>query len=185
MILYTDRLVLRPWRRTDACHLYEYARDERVGLPAGWPPHNSVENSAEIIRTVFSDPLTFAVHLRSEGRAVGCIGLMTGDGSNIPLEADECEIGYWIGVPYWGQGLIPEAARELIRYAFDELEVVRLWGGHYDGNDKSRRVLEKCGFVFRRTETGKLCALLGELRTEHIYSLDREAWRRSRTPVSL
>ncbi len=178
MILYTDRTVLRPWRETDAADLYEYARDGRVGLPAGWPPHTSVDNSLAIIRTVFSAPLTFAVELRSTGRAVGCIGLMSGDGSNIPLVAGEYEIGYWIGVPYWGQGLIPEAARELIRYAFGELGAVRLWGGHYDGNIKSCRVLEKCGFTFRRTETGRLCALLGEIRTEHIYSLGREEWRK-------
>ncbi len=177
MLLYTDRTVLRPWRETDAADLYEYARDGRVGPPAGWPPHTSVDSSLTIIRTVFSAPLTFAVELRSTGRAVGCIGLMAGDGSNISLGTGEYEIGYWIGVPYWGQGLIPEAARELIRYAFEELEAVLLWGGHYDGNLKSRRVLEKCGFTFRRTETGRLCALLGEIRTEHIYSLGREEWR--------
>ena len=58
MNLETERLILRPWRESDAADLYEYAKDSRVGPIAGWPPHKSVEESAEIIRTVF-DWFTF------------------------------------------------------------------------------------------------------------------------------
>ena len=46
------------------------------------------------------------------------IGLMIGEKSNFDIEDDEGEIGYWIGVPYWGMGLIPEAVRELLRRGF-------------------------------------------------------------------
>ena len=51
MQLATERLILRPWAETDAEDLYRYAKDDRVGPIAGWPPHSSVDNSAEIIRT--------------------------------------------------------------------------------------------------------------------------------------
>ena len=79
----------------------------------------SVENSRGIINTILSAPETYAVLLKSTGRSVGSIGLMIGKQSDIGLPNDECEIGYWIGVPYWGQGLIPEAVRELQRRAFN------------------------------------------------------------------
>ena len=56
--LETKRLFLRPFQKNDAADLYEYAKDPKVGLPAGWPPHRSLEESREIIRTVFSAPST-------------------------------------------------------------------------------------------------------------------------------
>lgn len=78
MQLITERLILRPWAETDAGDLYRYAKDDRVGPIAGWPPHSSVDNSAEIIRTVFSAPETYAVCLKEDNRAIGSIGLMIG-----------------------------------------------------------------------------------------------------------
>ena len=111
MNIVTERLALRPWRETDAEDLYRYASDERVGPPAGWPAHKSVEESREIIRTVFSRDSVYAVTLKGAGRAVGCIGLLAGAQYNFPLAPDEGELSYWLGVPFWGRGLIPEAAR--------------------------------------------------------------------------
>ena len=67
MILQTKRLILRPWSENDAEELYKYASDPEVGPPAGWPPHTSVENSREIIRTVLSAPETYAVCLKENG----------------------------------------------------------------------------------------------------------------------
>ena len=78
MQLITERLILRPWAETDAGDLYRYAKDDRVGPIAGWPPHSSVDNSAETIRTVFSAPETYAVCLKEDNRAIGSIGLMIG-----------------------------------------------------------------------------------------------------------
>ena len=71
MILETERLILRPWEETDAEELYKYAKDERVGPMAGWPVHTSVDNSREIIKTVLSDPETYAVVLKETGLPVG------------------------------------------------------------------------------------------------------------------
>ena len=120
MILETERLILRPWEETDAEECYKYAKDPQVGPIAGWPVHTSVDNSREIIKTVLSAPETYAVVLKTTGLPVGSIGLMLGKASNIGLPDTEGEIGYWIGVPYWGQGLIPEAVRELMKYGFEE-----------------------------------------------------------------
>lgn len=176
MIFETERLILRPWAESDAQDLYRLARDPAVGPIAGWPPHTSVENSREIIRSVLSRPETYAVVLKAEGRAVGSIGLFSPGTEQVKTQETEWEIGYWIGVPYWGQGLIPEAVRCLQRYAFEELGCTALWCCRYEGNEKSRRVQEKCGFVAHHTEKDKLCPLLGERRDEHYTRLTRAQW---------
>lgn len=98
---------------------------------------------------------------------------MIGDASNIGLPEDEGEIGYWIGVPFWGQGLIPEAVNELIRYGFEDLKLDKLWCGYYDGKKKSQRIQEKCGFAYHHTIENKPCSLMGDVRTEHITCLTK------------
>ena len=172
----TERLILRPWEEADAEDLFEYAKDERVGPVAGWPTHTCVENSREIIRSVLSAPGNFAVCRKEDNRAIGSVGLMVGAQSNIGLPDTEGEIGYWIGVPFWGQGLIPEAVRELIRYAFLQLGLETLWCGYFDGNEKSRRVQEKCGFVYHHTDRDVHWKKMDDIRTEHITRLTREDW---------
>ncbi|MBQ7541402.1 MAG: GNAT family N-acetyltransferase [Clostridia bacterium] len=177
MILKTKRLILRPWEEADAEDLYTYARDERIGPVAGWPTHTSAENSREIIREVLSAEETYAVCLKEDGRAIGSVGLMIGQSGNIGLPETEGEIGYWIGVPFWGQGLIPEAVREIIRHAFVNLRLQTLWCGYFEGNEKSRRVQEKCGFVFHHTVRDIPWPRMGDIRTEHISRLTRDDWR--------
>ena len=175
MILQTKRLILRPWSENDAEELYKYASDPEVGPPAGWPPHTSVENSREIIRTVLSAPETYAVCLKENGKPIGSVGLHRND---LAERDDEYELGYWIGKPFWGQGLIPEASRELLRYAFEDLGMSRIWCGYYDGNEKSRRVQEKLGFVFHHTTEGLEVKLLNEIRTGHSNLMTKERWQK-------
>ena len=174
--LETSRLILRPWQEADAESLYKYAKDPAVGPVAGWPPHASVEHSREIIRTVFSEPETYAVVLKETGEPVGSAGIMRGDGMHsADMQADEAEIGYWIGVPYWGKGMIPEAVRCLLRRCFADLGVSAVWCGFYDGNRQSQRVMEKCGLTYHHTETGKVSPL-GDVRTEHFMRITAEEW---------
>ena len=79
-LLFTGRLILRPWQESDAEALYKYARDPAIGPIAGWPPHTSVEDSLNVIRTVFSAPETYAVVLKETGGPVGSAGIMFGEG---------------------------------------------------------------------------------------------------------
>lgn len=177
MVLETERLILRPWMESDAESLYQYAKDDRVGPIAGWPPHESVESSREIIRNVLSAPETYAVCLKNDNRAIGSIGLLIGKNSNLDLPESEGEIGYWIGVPFWGQGLIPEATREVIRRGFAELHLDRLWCGYFDGNIKSKRAQEKCGFRYVRTDKDIYWPLMDDIRTEHVTCLEKQFTR--------
>lgn len=180
-IIETERLILRPWRESDAEALYRYAGDPAVGPVAGWAPHESVEYSREIIRTVFSAPEVYAVVLKGTDEPVGCCGLTfpetpAEEAGKPSLEAAgqlrEAEIGYWIGKPFWGRGLIPEAVKALIKRGFDDLGLDTIRCVHYDGNDQSRRVIEKCGFRYHHT-LPYVPTPLSDLRTEHHYILHR------------
>ena len=184
MELQTERLLLRPWRESDAPALFKYAQSPNVGPIAGWPPHQSEDESREIIRSVLSDSETFAVVLKATNEAIGSIGIMTAQSSihSAPIAEDECELGFWIGEPFWGKGLIPEAVHELLRYAFEGLAMSIVWCGYYDGNVKSQRAQGKCGFKYSHTEEQKPVPLLGEVRTEHFTKLTLEEWKKRRKP---
>jgi RimJ/RimL family protein N-acetyltransferase/ASC-1-like (ASCH) protein len=194
--LTTPRLILRPWVETDAEALYRFARDPLVGPPAGWPPHTSVENSREIIRTVLAARETYAMVLRydttdslsgeviSAGTPVGSVGIMfKGCGSYPHMANTEAEIGYWVALPLWGRGLVPEAVKALQARCFTDLKLDGLWCGYYEGNEKSRRVQEKCGFVPRCDMEIPPHPLNGATKEFFTY-LSREAWEIMQEPVT-
>ena len=147
------------------------------------PVHTSVESSGQIIRDVLSKPGIFAIVLKETGRPVGSIGLHFH--SDLARKDDECELGYWLGVPYWGRGIVPEAAHEILRHAFEDLKLARVWCGYYDGNTKSRRVQEKLGFTYQWTNDDTPVPQMGETRKGHVNLLTREAWaaRQGADPV--
>ncbi len=177
MILETQRLILRPWADTDAESLYSYASDPQVGPRAGWPPHQSVEESRRVIQRALSGPECYAVCLKSSGQPVGAAELKLNGHTDMTDRDDECELGYWLGRPFWGQGYMPEAARALIRRGFETLSMSVIWCGYYDGNEQSRRVQEKCGFTWYRTTPDVAVPLLGEVRVGHTSILTRAQWR--------
>lgn len=179
--LETARLILRSWDESDAKDLYKYAKDPQVGPAAGWQPHTSEENSLEIIKNILSAEGAYAVILKETGEVIGSVGLMIGNQSPLKCPETEAEIGYWLGVPYWGQGLIPEAVNELIRFAFEELGLENLWCGYYVGNGKSRRVQEKCGFVYQYTKEKVELKLLNEIRDENVSKLTKEDWMQAKS----
>ncbi len=176
MILQTERLMLRRWEEGDARSLYEYARNPDVGPIAGWPPHKSVEESRDIIRNVLSGAEAYAICLKSDNRAIGAIELKLNGHTDMTDRDDECELGYWIGKPFWGQGMVPEAAREMLRHAFEDMGMRKVWCGYYDGNEKSRRVQEKCGFRYQWTTKDVDVPLMHEKRTGHVSCITREEW---------
>lgn len=173
MILHTNRLILRAWEDADAEQLYDLARDPLVGPSAGWPVHTSVEDSRRIIRDKLSAPNTFAIVQKEDGALIGSIGLHHFD---LAKGEDEGELGYWLGVPYWGKGYATEAAREILRYAFEELRLERVWCGYYDGNERSKHVQQKLGFEYQWTNDNALVEQLGETRRGFVNLMTKEQW---------
>lgn len=156
MELLSDRLVLRPWADADAPALFELARDPRVGIAAGWPPHESEEQSLDILRNVLRGPEQYAITLREGGQLIGAIGLLTRDSCNYLEADDEYSVGYWIGVPYWGQGFAAEALQRLIDHARNALGARAIYADHFLENAQSHRVMEKCGLSPVRTQAAEV-----------------------------
>ncbi len=174
-ILETDRLILRPWVESDAEECFRYAQDPRVGPAAGWPVHADVEESRRVIREILAVPETYAIVWKQSGQPIGAVGLNFKTAA--APESDEAELGYWLGVPWWGRGIMPEAARALLRHAFEDLGLARVWCCYFDGNDKSRRVQEKLGFRYRKSIPDFPVPQLGETRTNHVNCLTAAEWR--------
>lgn len=165
-----------PLGNADAADLYEYASDPDDSPVAGWPVNRNVEESLEVIRDVLSRPKAYAVFLKDTGRAIGAVGLHLRGRTGTPDRDDECELGYWLGKPYWGRDIASEAVREVLRYAFENLGMRCVWAGYYDGNDRSRRVQEKCGFRFQWTTDEVDVPLMSKVRKGHVSRLTREEW---------
>lgn len=179
-MLETKRLILRRWEESDAESLYEYAKDPDVGPIAGWPPHKSVAESLDVIRNVFNGAEAYAICLKSDGKAIGAIELKLNGHTDLTERDDECELGYWLGKSFWGQGIMPEAVREILRHAFEDLRMQKVWCAYYDGNTKSKRVQEKCGFRYQWTTKDVDVPLMHEKRTGHVNLMTKDTWLWSR-----
>ena len=176
MILKTRRLLLRPWREADAESLFEYASDPDIGPIAGWPAHKSVEESLDVIRKVFNADECYAICEKENGKAIGSIALKRNGHTDMTERDDECELGYWLGKPFWGRGYMPEAGKELLRHGFEDLGMRAIWCGYYEGNDKSRRVQEKLGFTYHHRCDEVPVPLMNEIRIGHTNCMTREQW---------
>lgn len=180
MFFYTERLLLRRWTENDAQSLYKYAKDESVGHAAGWKPHKSIEESLEIIKNVLSAEQCYAICEKDSDIAIGCIELRLNGNTDMTDSDTECELGYWLGKPYWNRGYMSEAGKKILKYAFETLGMTTVWCGYYDGNLKSKRVQEKLGFVFHHTCNDVPVPAFNEIRVRHTNILTRQMWLKMR-----
>ncbi len=176
-MLETKRLILRHWEDSDAESLFEYAKDPDIGPIAGWPAHQSIDESREVIRKVLSGKEAYAICLKADGKAIGTIELKLSGRTDMTERDDECEAGYWLGKPFWGQGIMPEAVREILRHAFEDIGMTKVWIGYYEDNNKSKRVQEKCGFRFQWKTEGVDVPLMHEKRTGYVSSITKDQWQ--------
>ena len=153
VVIKTDRLTLRPWKESDLNDFYEYASVDGVGQMAGWLPHKSIEESKEVLSHFINGKKTFA--LEYNGKVIGSLGVEKYDKESNPelAELQGREIGYVLSKDYWGQGLMPEAVKAVIAWLFDTVKLDFIMIGHFDWNNQSRRVIEKCGFQYLKQGT--------------------------------
>ena len=118
MILKTQNLILRSWKVDDAEELYHHAKNPKIGPIAGWPPHKNVENSLEIIQTVFAKDETYAITLN--GQIIGCVGLLVYPDGNHYWGENNAELGYWIAEEFWGNNYACEASEKLLIHGFKD-----------------------------------------------------------------
>ena len=150
--LTTRRLRLRPLRLADAPRVRALSGNLRVARNLERVPHPYPEGLAETwiaaqpAARARGEAYVFAMELA--GDLIGVIGIER------RAEGDYA-LGYWLGEPWWDQGLMSEAARRAVRFAFEDLNLPRLVSRYFVDNPASGRILEKCGFeiVGRRRVT--------------------------------
>lgn len=150
--LKTERLILRPWRQEDLEDFYEYASVDGVGQMAGWLPHESKEKTQMILDNFINGKKTFALEL--DGKVIGSLGIETYNPEKYPdLELlHGRSIGYVLSKHYWGRGFMPEAVKAVQKYLFEDVGLDFLLISHFVWNGQSRRVIQKCGFTYLRTD---------------------------------
>lgn len=153
MVLETERLILRPWKKEDEEDLFLLAQDARVGLPCGWSPHKNKRESRAVLRDILMNDYTFAVVLKMEQKVIGNIALMPYCESRFARNDRQAEIGFWLGYPYWNKGYMTEGCKKVIEYGFEEIGLEAIWCAHNLDNYGSMRVQQKCGFVFHHEDT--------------------------------
>ncbi|MGI6086124.1 MAG: GNAT family N-acetyltransferase [Acetivibrionales bacterium] len=177
-VLESERLILRPFKEDDLDDFYEYAKNPNVGPNAGWKPHDSKEESSEILKEFMEKDEVWAIADRKTNRVIGSIGLHH-DRKRDNKKAKM--LGYVLAEPYWGKGLATEAAKRVIQYAFEELELDLLSVYHYPFNNRSKRVIEKCGFHYEGTIRGASTLYDGSVCDDVCYSMTRQEYISSKT----
>jgi [ribosomal protein S5]-alanine N-acetyltransferase len=139
--LETERLRLRPYTEADIVELVPLIGAREVAAMALRIPHPYSEQDARefLARIKSGDEVRMGITLRTDGRLIGGVGL------RLEPQHQHAELGYWLGVPYWGNGYATEAAREMLRYGFEDLRLHRIYATHFNHNPASGRILRKLG----------------------------------------
>ena len=147
--LETERLILRPWLESDLPAFFAYTSDEAVEQGMGWERIESVEEAQEKFPVYRGDNESFALVLKETGRVIGDLSVQVRPWEIYPLNQNlrGRELGFGIRSGYWGRGLVPEAVQAVLNYCFDVLDFDFVTCGHFFGNEKSHRVIKKCGFT--------------------------------------
>ena len=181
-MIQTERLVLRVFDPTDALDVFAYAKNPKVALMAGWPTHQSLEESRAAVQHCIAQGETWAIVEKKGGRVIGSIGLH----EDTRREAENArKLVYALGESWWGQGYATEAADAILHHAFHSMNCPIVGAYHFPQGDKAQQVLKKMGFTYEG-ELRMACVLPdGRIMNHLCYSLTRneyECHQKKETP---
>jgi len=151
LVIETPRIKLRPQLDSDADALFPYVADPAVTTYVSWAPHQQIEETRAWIakvRDLVAQGTDIVWTVEHEGAPVGCIGIHGITWAVRAVRYDRGELGYWLARPFWGKGLMTEAATAATRWAFETLGLHKVVVSCFEPNVGSRRVIEKVGFRF-------------------------------------
>ncbi len=171
--LETERLRIRPYSEADIPELLPLIGTREVAATTLRIAHPYTEREARAFLELAQEPgkMWLAITLRDDGRQIGGIGMRIDD------EHQHAELGYWLGAPYWGQGYATEAAREILRYGFENLKLHRIFATHFKHNPASGNILKKLGMRYEGCQREHLLKW-GEFVDSEMYGLLRREWER-------
>jgi putative acetyltransferase len=170
--LKTKRLILRGFCENDLNDFFEYSHNPVVGVNAGWKPHESIEESLDILKTIFlGETGIYAIVL--ENKVIGSAGLIN-DPKRENVKAKM--LGYALGESYWGKGYMTEAVYSIIKNGFENDDINIISAYCYPDNLKSKRVIEKCGFKFEGLLRQAELMFNNKIKDNSCFSLIKEEW---------
>jgi [ribosomal protein S5]-alanine N-acetyltransferase len=161
---------LRPWTMDDLDSLVRYANNFSISkyLRDVFPHPYNIENGKAFIEMATKKLPIHIFAIDVNGEAAGAIGIHPQN----DIYRKSAELGYWIGEPFWGKGIVTEAIRQMVKFAFSNYDINRVFAISFGTNTASQRVLEKAGFQLEAT-LGKTIFKNGELYDELIYAIRR------------
>ena len=177
-ILETKRLTLRPISLEDKEDVFDYAKRPEVGPNAGWKPHDEIKESVAFIeycikKKDFGQPGNYAIVYKETGKMIGTIEVHS-------YKGHKGEIGFVLHPEFWNKGIMTEAAKMLIIYAFEILELKRLSYNYFIFNQRSKRVCEKLEFQFEGVLRKKFQMFNGEFIDEAVSSITDDDYNDSK-----
>ncbi|WP_071458639.1 GNAT family N-acetyltransferase [Bacillus massilinigeriensis] len=147
-VLETERLILRKVTLDDAEDMFKYGSNEEVTKYVTWNSHKTLSETKEYINLIRNNyeqgqVAPWGMECKETGEFIGTIDFVWW----LP-DYRIAEIGYVISQDYWGKGLTTEAAREVMRFGFDNMELIRIQAKCLVENTGSARVMEKAGMTF-------------------------------------
>ncbi len=146
--LETQRILLRGWQLSDLEDFHAYCKNPHVGPAAGWEPHADMEASRKILQSFIEADDVWAIVWKETGKAIGSVGLHKDRQRDFP---EARMLGYVLSEEYWGRGIMPETVKTILSHAFLQMDLLIVSVYHYPFNNRSRRVIEKCGFTYEGT----------------------------------
>ncbi|MCM0599420.1 GNAT family N-acetyltransferase [Periweissella fabalis] len=177
MELKTERLILRPWKSTDASSLFHYASNPTIANSAGWIPHNSVEESRMIINSIFQNDHTFAITLKNDlQNPIGAIRLAKANENVVLVKENDIDLGYWLAEEFWHQGIMTEALIAVIDLAINELKMANVWCSHFANNIRAQQLEQRLGFNHIYTEYDVINLKTGMHHNVHYGRIIAQEW---------
>ena len=174
-VLETARLKLRPYSEPDIAELVPLIGAREVAATTLRIPHPYTEQDARDFLVLLQEPgrIWLAITLRDDGRQIGGVGL------RVDEQHQHAELGYWLGAPYWGKRYAAEAAREMLRYGFEDLQLHRVFASHFKHNPASGRILKKLGMRHEGCQREHLCKW-DQFVDSELYGILRREWEQDR-----
>lgn len=169
----TSRCILRNFCLEDAPRVYELASVEGVGIHAGWSVHTSIDNTKDILKHILIQETNFAIVDKKSNLVIGACGLQK---DPMRSNTNALMLGYWIAKEYWGQGIMPEVAKKVIQFGFEEKELDLISVNCFTYNNQSKRVIEKLGFHYEGLLREASARFDGNILDLYVYSMNREEY---------
>lgn len=177
VVLKTNRLTLRSFHQNDLDDFFRYASIDGVGQMAGWKPHESKIETQVVLDSFIKKKKTLA--LEYQGNVIGSLGIEEYDVKQFPEMKMKKgrQIGFVLAKEYWGNGLMVEAVKEVVRYLFEEVGLDFILCGHFIRNHQSQRVQEKCGFKSYKKRVYQ--TKMGDVEESMDNILCKEEWKQN------